>query len=406
LQLAADPVSVLASGNAACVRLKTESLSSQDFSRILLVKLSALGDVVHTIPLLPKLRARFPSARIDWLITPENAELVRHHPALSGVVLFDRKKLAHFGRSWSATMEPVRLLRQIRRGRYELVIDLHGQMRSALVTLATGAPVRIGFDRPVRPTRTESRHHELRNLPRHGWTGAREGSWIAYSHRIPIPTLDVHAITRHLWLTPILGLDDAPADSRIYLSVKTEMDAERLLDRHALQRFGALVPGTIWKTKHWHPERFAQVAQWLKQQGLGVVLLGTRRERTRCGAITRLCPGAIDLSGQTTPAELAAIVKRAAVCVTNDSGSMHLAVALKRPVVSVFGPTNPVHIGPYLRPEAVVRAAVPCSPCNFRHLSQCPHGHACMTQVSVAMVIERVELALSTHANSRGSRPL
>ena len=114
------------------------------------------------------MRTRFPSARIDWLITPENAELVRHHPALSGVVLFDREKLAHFGRNWSATMEPVRLLRQIRRGRYELVIDLHGQLRSALVTLATGAPVRIGFDRPVRPTRTESRHHELRNLPRHG----------------------------------------------------------------------------------------------------------------------------------------------------------------------------------------------------------------------------------------------
>ena len=99
-------------------------------------------------------------------------------------------------------------------------------------------------------------------------------------------------------------------------------------------------------------------------------------------------------------------MKRAAVCLTNDSGSMHLAVALKRPVVSVFGPTNPVHIGPYGRPEAVVRAAVPCSPCNFRHLSQCPHGHACMTQVSAAMVIERVELALSTHANRRRSTPL
>jgi heptosyltransferase I len=186
LQLVADSVSVLVFGNAACVRLKTESLSSQDFSRILLVKPSALGDVVHTIPLLPKLRVRFPSAQIDWLITPENAELVRHHPALSGVVLFDRKKLAHFGRSWSATMEPVRLLREIRRGRYELVIDLQGQIHSALVTLATGTPVRIGFDRPVHRTRTESGHQKL--VICLATAGLAHGKDLGSLIRIPNPT--------------------------------------------------------------------------------------------------------------------------------------------------------------------------------------------------------------------------
>jgi heptosyltransferase I len=384
------------SGNADNVCLKTESLRSQDFRRILLVKPSALGDVVHTIPLLPKLRLRFPFAQIDWFITPENAELVQHHPALSGVVLFERKKLAGIGRSWSATTELARLLGRLRRTRYELVIDVHGQMRSALVTLATCAPVRIGFDRPVRRSRTQSEYHDLRNVPQRGWAGAREGSWMAYSHRIPIPTLDIHAIDRLFWLTPILGLDDAPADSRIYLSAETEMDADRLLEQHLLQQFCALVPGTVWETKHWDPERFAEVGLWLKQRGFGVVLLGTWRDQTRCQAIARMCPGAIDFSGQTTPAQLAAILKRAAICVSNDSGSMHLAVALERPVVSVFGPTNPVQIGPYGRPEAVVRVAVPCSPCNYRQLSQCPHGHACMKQVSAAMVIERVESALST----------
>ena len=375
--------------------MKTESLRSQDFRRILLVKPSALGDVVHTIPLLQKLRLRFPCAQIDWFITPENAELVRHHPALSGVVLFDRKELAGIGRSWNATTELIRLLGRLRRTRYDLVIDVHGQMRSALVTLATGAPVRIGFDRPVRRSQTQSEHHELRNVPQRGWAGAREGSWMAYSHRIPIPTLDIHAIDRLLWLTPILGLDGAPADSRIYLSAETEMNTDRLLEQHLLQQFGALVPGTIWETKHWDPERFAEVGLWLKQRGFSVVLLGTRRDQTRCQTIAKMCPGAIDFSGQTNPAQLAAILKRAAICVTNDSGSMHLAVALERPVVSVFGPTNPVQIGPYGRPEAVVRVAVPCSPCNFRQLSQCPHSHACMRQVSATMMIERVESALS-----------
>ena len=374
--------------------MKTELLSSQNFSRILLIKPSALGDVVHTIPVLPKLRARFPTAQIDWLITPDNAGLVRHHPDLSGVVLFDRQRFAHLGRNWTATTEPLRLLRQLWQARYDLVIDLHGQMRSALITLATGAPVRVGFDRPIRSTRLASGHHALRNFPKHGWTGAREGSWIAYSHHIPISTLDVHAVDRYLWLTPILGLDDSPIDSRIYLSAEIEAAAQQFLEQYALQQFGALVPGTIWETKHWYPERFAEVGQWLKKQGFDVVVLGSKRDRRRCDQITQLCGGAIDFSGQTTPAELAAILKRAAVCVTNDSGAMHLAVALDRPVVSVFGPTNPVHIGPYDRPQAVVRADLPCSPCNFRRLSQCSHGHACMAEVSAKIVIERVESAL------------
>jgi heptosyltransferase I len=378
--------------------LKTKLLSSQNFSRILLIKPSALGDVVHTIPVLPKLRVRFPTAQIDWLLTPENAGLVSHHPDLSGVVLFDRRKLAQFGRNWSATREPFRLLRRLWGARYDLVIDLHGQMRSVLLTLATGAPVRLGFDRPVGQTQPASEHHALRNSPQRGWTGAREGSWVAYSHRIPIPTLDVHAIDRYLWLAPILGLDDSPIDSRIYLSPESEATAQQLLEQHGLRQFCALVPGTIWETKHWPPEQFAAVGVWLKKQGFDVVVLGTKRDRKRCEKIKQICRGAIDLSGQTTAAELAAIVKRAALCVTNDSGSMHLAVALDRPVVSVFGPTNPVHIGPYDRPEAVVRVDLPCSPCNFRRLAQCPHDHACMTRVSATMVIERIESVLRAHS--------
>jgi len=98
---------------------------------------------------------------------------------------------------------------------------------------------------------------------------------------------------------------------------------------------------------------------------------------------------------------LAALIQRAAVCVTNDSGSMHLTVALGRPVVSVFGPTDPVWIGPYSRPHAVVRSEVACSPCYLRRLRSCPHGHACMKEVTGAMVIERLERVL---AGTQGHR--
>jgi heptosyltransferase I len=375
------------------------ALRSAEFSRILLIKPSALGDVVHTLPVLVKLRARYPRARIDWLITPENAEVVRYHPALSNVVLFARGDFSKRGRRWRAFVSFFDLLKQIRSAKYELIIDMHGQVRSAFFALISGARVRIGFDRPVKRGLTVSAEHDLKNIPSHGWRGAREGSWIAYTHRIPIPTLDVHAIDRYLWVAPLLGLDDNPPDLTIHLSPQATNKVNRLLEEHgvpASKPLVVLVPGTIWETKHWTIEGFAGVARQFLQDGFAVALAGTTRDQQRCRQIAAAAPGTCDLSGKTTPADLAALIRRAEVAVTNDSGSMHVAASLGKPMVSVFGPTNPVHIGPYERPESVVRVDLPCSPCNYRRLSQCPFDHACMKQVTSAMVVERVRKILST----------
>jgi len=374
------------------------ALRSAEFSRILLIKPSALGDVVHTLPLLVKLRARYPRARIDWLITPENAEVVRYHPALSNVVLFSRRDFSLRGRRWRAFLSFFDLLKQIRRAKYEIVIDMHGQVRSAFFTLISGARVRIGFDRPVKRGLTVSAEHDLKNIPSHGWRGAREGSWIAYTHRIPIPTLDVHAIDRYLWVAPLLGLDDNPPDLAIHLSPQATDRVNGLLEEHGVPEskpLVVLVPGTIWETKHWTIEGFAGVARQFLQDGFAVALAGTRRDQQRCRQIAAAAPGTCDLSGKTTAADLAALIRRAEVAVTNDSGSMHVAASLGKPMVSVFGPTNPVHIGPYERPESVVRVDLPCSPCNYRRLSQCPFDHACMKQITSAMVVERVRKVLS-----------
>ncbi len=374
-------------------------LQSAEFSRILLIKPSALGDVVHTIPVLVKLRARYPRARIDWLITPENAEVVRCHPALTNVVLFARRDFSKRGRRWRALTAFFDLLKQIRRAKYDLIIDMHGQVRSAFFALISGARVRIGFDRPVKRTLTVSAEHDLKNVPSHGWRGAREGSWLAYTHRIAIPTLDVHAIDRYLWVGELLGFDSNPADLTIHLPAEAVSKVQRLLEEHGVPAdmpLVVLVPGTIWETKHWTIEGFAGVAREFLRDGFAVALAGTRRDQQRCRQIAAAAPGACDLSGKTTPAELAALIRRAEVAVTNDSGSMHVAASLDKPMVSVFGPTNPVHIGPYERPESVVRVDLPCSPCNYRRLSQCPFDHACMKQVTSATVVERVEKILAS----------
>ncbi len=161
-----------------------------------------------------------------------------------------------------------------------------------------------------------------------------------------------------------------------------------------------MAPGTIWETKHWGSDRFAEVARHFLQKGFAVALMGTRRERVVCEEVARLAPGAVDVAGETTLTELAALIRRSAISVTNDSGPMHLAVALDRPVVSVFGPTDPIWIGPYGRADAVLRAGVPCSPCFLRQLSRCRYDHACMENVSAPAVIERMERALGNGAGA------
>lgn len=371
--------------------MKPLALHRRAFERILLIKPSAVGDVIHTLPVLAKLRARYPHARIDWLLAPHIAELIRHQPALSNVLLFARHDI---GRDWASTQAFFELLWNIAQARYDLVIDLHGQFRSAVFTLASRAPVRIGFDRP---RRTVGPQRLVKEAYRHGWRGTREGAWVAYTHRIPIPTLDVHAVDRYLWLGPMLGLDDAPPNFNIPVPAAATQQVEALLRQHGIgaKPIAVLVPGTLWETKHWTVDGFAAVARHLVRHGFSVALPGSAKERDRCQAIARLCPAAVELAGQTTLSELAALLQRAAICVTNDSGSMHLAVALKRPVVSVFGPTDPVWIGPYGRPEAVVRANVPCAPCYLRKINACPHGHACMTHVTAEMVIARVQRTLA-----------
>lgn len=346
------------------------SLRNRAFERILLIKLSALGDVVHTLPVLAGLRARYPAARIDWLVTPECADLVRCHPALSGVVPFPRRG---FGRSWAATRGMAATFTRIRRARYDLVVDLQGQIRSAAFALASAAPVRVGFE------------------------NAREGGWLAYSHRIPVPSMDHHAVDRYLWLGDVLGFEAATPDFGIHLPAAAAAEAEAALAHPDLtgRPLALLLPGTAWETKHWRVEGFAAIGRHLLDRGFGVALAGAGGDRKRCAAVASACPGAVDLGGRTGLAGLAALLRRASICVTNDSGPMHLAVALGIPVVSAFGPTSPLRTGPYRRPEAVVRVDVPCSPCYIRTLRRCPYEHRCMTSLTAAMMIERLEAVLA-----------
>ena len=379
-----------------------DDLRSRDFRKILLIKLSAVGDVVHTLPVLNKLRRRYPAARLDWLVTPPIAELLQHNPAISNVVEFARDE---WSAPWRSTpyVSAARLIARLRAVEYDLVIDLQGQFRSAVFAFTSGAPVRIGFDKP----RADVWNNSPRKIPadarKHAWQGAREGSWLAYTDFIALPTLDIHPVERYLGIGPMLGLDDGLADFSCPIPQEARARIDALVDYYEIAKAKLLVmaPGTNWETKEWRREAFAEVARYFMPKGFAVTLIGSERERALCDDVAKLAPGAINLAGETTLSELAALISRATICVTNDSGPMHLAVALGRPVVSIFGPTDPVWAGPYRRDGAVLRAELPCSPCYLRQLSRCMHGHACMRDVSASAVVERAESML----NDRPGKP-
>ena len=371
-------------------------LKDRDFQNILLIKLSAMGDVVQTIPLLNKLRRRYPAARLDWLVTPAIAELLRHNPAITNVIEFSRDE---WSAPWRLTpfASAARLIATLRAAEYDLVLDLQGQLRSAVFAFASGAPVRIGFDKPRADVWQASPRKIPEEARKHAWQGAREGSWLAYTDHIPVPTLDVHPVERYLGVGPMLGLDESAPDFSFPIPPEASGRIDALLDYYGIAkaRIIAMAPGTNWETKEWRRDAFAEVARHFLQKNYAVTLIGSDRERAVCEAVARLAPGAVNLAGETTLPELAALMRRAMIAVTNDSGPMHLAVALGRAVTSIFGPTDPLWAGPYRRDGAVLRVDLPCSPCYLRQLSRCMHGHACMHDVTANAVIDRVETLLA-----------
>jgi heptosyltransferase-1 len=372
-----------------------DDLHNREFKKILLIKLSAMGDVVHTFPVLNKLRRRYPKARIDWLAGSGVTELLAENPAIDNVIEFVREE---WSKPWQLApyASAARLVATLRAAEYDLVLDLQGQLRSAVFAFASGAPVRIGFDKP-RADRWKTLSRKIpAEAKKHAWQGAREGSYLAYTDHIPLPTLDAHPVERYLGVAPMLGLDDGAPDFAFPIPAEASTRIDALLDYYgvAKTRLVAVAPGTVWETKQWQSGGFAEVARHFLKKKLAVVLIGSDRERAICDEIAGLAKGTVNLAGETTLPELAALLRRATICVTNDSGPMHLAVALGRPVVAVFGPTDPVWAGPYHRDGAVLRAELPCSPCYLRQLNRCMHGHACMQNVAAGAVIDRLETIL------------
>jgi heptosyltransferase-1 len=310
-----------------------------DYDRILIVKPSSLGDIVHALPAFTAVRTAFPSAEMHWLVKQEWVGILERVEGLTRIWPI----AAGLG-GWLSLVPGLRAVG------FDCVVDLQGLFRSGAMAWLTGATCRVGFQ------------------------NAREGSPWFYTDRIPVPTRDMHAVDRYLLLAEALGATPgagaAPA-FRLKSRPEDRLAVRHLLQRHGLsegQRWIAVHPAARWPTKRWPVESFAGAADRLQEKATcRVVLIGGQEDHETARHVAgRMRQTPIDLTGAIPLSLLPALLESAAVLLTTDSGPMHIAAAVGTPVVALFGPTSAARTGPYGAGHTVLQQKLPCSPCFSR----------------------------------------
>lgn len=340
-------------------------------ARVLLVRLSALGDCLHAVPLLSALREQLPDVRIGWAIQRGGHQLLSGHPEVDRFHLFPR-------RTGSGLLTSLlRFRRELREASYDAVLDVQGLFKSGLASWLSGAPLRVGF----------------------AGASSREGNGLFVNRKIE-PQL-VHVVDRNLELLAGLGLERPETVRWSMPEYSWTESLERFVDEAGTARGEYVVvnPGTTWKTKHWPAEAFGALARRLTEElGRKVVLTwGSEAERWLCDVVREQAPGAA-IAPATALRELAALLGSAALVVANDTGPLHLAVALGVTTVGLYGATDPERTGPYGHRHASLVAPVPldCRPCHKKTCAR--HDLACLRDLPVSLVFDACRVRLEASA--------
>jgi lipopolysaccharide heptosyltransferase I len=342
-------------------------------TRLLIVRLGALGDVVHAIPVAAALRRAFPSARIDWLVSAKHREILDLVPVIDRRLVINDRGDASGGASLLAA------IRELRRSQYDVAIDLQGLIKSALLARSSGAPRVIGFSsRYSRERAARLFYTEAHDPGRGGLYDPRETR---------------HVVDINLGVLTRLGIT-APA--REFPIEDVDSDAARSARQLTGGRYALLNPGAAWPNKRWPAARLAVIATELRaRHGLMSVVLWGPGEEALAAEVVAGANGAAILSAKTTIADLVALARRAALMVSGDTGPTHIAAALGTPIVGIYGPTRPVRNGPMSPLDVVVsRDAV----CQCHHLRRCRLDRMCLLDIEAAEVLDAVERRLGAEA--------
>ena len=345
---------------------------------ILVIKLRYIGDVLLATPVLRALRRRFPEARLTVAVNRGTEDMVKWNPDVTEVVVVERG-------GWAAQM---RFLHEMRQRAFDCVIDLTDGDRAAVLTWATGAPLRIGLNEE------------------HRWRGLL---YTAVAKRSPASR---HRVEQDLDTLRALGIEPEVDRPVLHTSPQDDQQASRLLEEIGAGTNGgfppcplvAFQPGARYWFKAWPPERFAELADRLAGGwGCRVLIGGDARERELAEMIrdrARSRPAVI--AGRTSLLQYAAILKRCALFVGNDNGPMHMAAAVGTPVVALFGPSDPSEWGPRGGPAEVLYKGLDCRRCFH---PTCRRGEdSCMKQISVDEVYAAAQRLLGVREACHGRR--
>ena len=305
----------------------------KDCKNILIIKPSAMGDIIMALPSLASLRKSFPKARISWLVRPEFAPLLAGHPFLDEIIIFDRKFL---GKAWydpKAMAALISLIRQLRQGRFDIVFDFQGLFRTAAFSWLSGCRNRFGM------------------------TVAREFAGIFYTRKIPYDMECIHVVDYYLKMVRSAGADCSEPVFILPQNQTADDSVSKLLKNKGISGgcYAVFAPGSVHSDKCWPAERYAALADKIVSKfGIRVIAIGTEAEKSIVDEIKKKAgTSIIDLAGATNINELTALIKAARFMVGNDTGPTHIAAALGKPVVMIFGRSNPARVAPYGREDSV-----------------------------------------------------
>ncbi len=329
------------------VLAKVMIMKYQGLMDILFVKLGALGDVVNTLPLAVSLKKNF-NAVTTWLVEPLSFPIVKGHPAVDEVLLFDKK-------NWRKSLPDV--LRNLRENRFDITLDLQRILKSASFTMASNATRRIGFDK----------------------NRCKECTWLFPFERITAAYPGRHMAVQYLDFARHLGVDTA--------QIKWDIPVSGIIPFNLPDKYVVLNIGATKKANLWPEENFSELAELIRARfGVLSVITGGREDDGSSAAITEKAKDSvINLAGKTTIPELKEVIAGARLVVSCDTGPMHLAVALNKQVIALFGPSDPARTGP-LHGE-VIQKSLDCVPCNKRSCD----NPKCMREITPHDVLARME---------------
>jgi lipopolysaccharide heptosyltransferase I len=327
---------------------------------ILIVRLGALGDIVHAIPAAAALRRAFPDARIDWLVDARHRPMIDLITVVDAPVVLERPSLP----GW------LNVAHRLRSVHYDVAIDFQGLMKSAVLARASGAPRVIGFsiwhlrEKTARPFYSE--------------TGGRER---------PAERAD-HVIRRNLALLRSVGVNDAAIEFPL-ADVESRALAEIRATLGGDHHFALINPGAAWPNKRWPPDRFGEVAAFLREvRGLPSFVLWGPGEEGLAGAVVETSGGAARVAPATDIADLLALSRAAALVISGDTGPLHLANAVGTPTVSLFGPTDPHRNGPWNPDDVAVSRYGACG-CHYER--RCRRSEWCLDSIAVAELTAAIQ---------------